>query len=133
MAKSADRTRSCDAATRAGRLAKARQFMDAADLIETLADEAADVADAYVTLCVHAGIAAADVICCARLGRHARGDDHASAVEMLERANPDVAKHLRTLLSMKTKAGYTAIPVSGAEHTRAGRAARALVAAAEQI
>ncbi len=107
--------------------------MDAAHLIETLADEAADVADAYVTLCVHAGIAAADVICCARLGRHARGDDHASAADLLEQAKPEVAKHLRALLSMKTKAGYTAIPVSGPEHARAGRAARALVDAAEQI
>lgn len=48
-------------------------------------------------------------------------------------ANPDVAKHLRTLRSMKTKAGYTAIPVSGAEDTRAGRAARALVTVAEKI
>ena len=132
MARPTDRTRNCDAATRGGRLAKARQFMDAADLIETLADDAADVGDAYVTLCVHAGIAAADVVCCARLGRHARGDDHASAVELLERADPDAAKHLRTLLSMKTKAGYTAIRVSGVEHTRAGRAARALVEAAER-
>lgn len=132
MAKPTDRTRDCDATTRAGRLAKARQFMDAADIIEALADEAADVADAFVTLCVHAGIAAADVICCARLGRHARGDDHASAVELLERANRDVAKHLRSLLSVKTKAGYTAVSVSGSEHTRAGRAARALIEAAEQ-
>jgi hypothetical protein len=133
MATSPDRTKACDPATRAGRLVKARQFMDAAHMIETLADEAGDIADAYVTLCVHAGIAAADVICCARLGRHARGDDHGSAVELLERTGPDAARHLRTLLSMKTKAGYTAIPVSGSEHTRAGRAARALVDAAEQI
>lgn len=133
MAKHSDRTRNCDAAVRAGRLAKARQFLDAADLIESLADDAIDVADAYVTLCVHAGIAAADVICCARLGRHARGDDHGSAVELLEQANPDVAKHLRSLLAMKTKAGYTAIPVSGSERTRAGRAAHSLVEAAEQV
>jgi hypothetical protein len=133
MVKNTDRTRYCDAATRAGRLVKARQFMDAAHIIETLADEARDVADAYVTLCVHAGIAAADVICCARLGRHYRGDDHGSAVELLDRANPNAAKHLRTLLGMKTKAGYTAIPVSGSEHTRAGRAASALVEAAERV
>jgi len=36
--------------------------------VEALADDANDVADAYVTLCVHAGIAAADVICCTRFG-----------------------------------------------------------------
>jgi hypothetical protein len=107
--------------------------MEAANLIETLADEGRDIADAYVTLCVHAGIAAADVMCCARLGRHARGDDHGSAVALLERAGPDLAKHLRVLLGLKTKAGYTAIPVSGSDHIRAGRAARALVDAAEQV
>lgn len=133
MAKSIDRTKVCDAATRSGRLTKARQFLDAARTIETLADEAVDVADVYVTLCVHAGIAAADVICCARLGRYSRGDDHGSAVELLDRASPADAKHLRVLLSMKTKAGYTAIPVSGSEHTRAGRAAAALVDAADRV
>lgn len=56
-----------------GRLAKARQFADAAHDVLALAGEADDVADAFVTLAVHAGIAAADVICCVRLGRHARG------------------------------------------------------------
>ncbi len=133
MATSTDRTKQCDAATRAGRLMKARQFLDAARIIETLADEAGDVADAYVTLCVHAGIAAADVICCARLGRHSRGDDHGSAVALLDRVSPDAAKHLRALLAMKTKAGYTALPVSGSEHARARRAAGALVEAAERV
>lgn len=133
MAKRTERTKECSSATRAGRLAKARQFMEAAHIIEALADEAVDVADAYVTLCVHAGIAAADVICCTRLGKHSRGDDHGSAIALLDRASPDDAKHLRALLGMKTKAGYTAIPVSGSEHTRAGRAARALVEAAERV
>ena len=97
--------------------------MDAARTIESLADEAIDVADAYVTLCVHAGIAAADVICCARLGKHSLGDEHGAAIRLLEQASPVDAKHLRALLGMKTKAGYTAIPVSGSERTRAGRAA----------
>lgn len=46
---------------------KANQFMEAADMVRELADENADLADAYVTLCVHAGIAASDVLCCAAL------------------------------------------------------------------
>lgn len=29
-----------------------------------------------VTLCVHAGIAAADIICCKSLGHFVQGDDH---------------------------------------------------------
>lgn len=53
-------TKRCTPATRAGRLAKARQFHLAADTVTTLIDDE-EIADAYVTLCVHAGIAAADV------------------------------------------------------------------------
>lgn len=56
------RTRPCTVGIRRGRLRKADQFMEAANLIRDIADEYEDVADAYVTLCVHAGIAA--------LGRH---------------------------------------------------------------
>lgn len=132
MAKAGDRTTSCDAATREGRLAKAKQFMNAADTIEALADTADDIADAYVTLCMHAGIAAADVICCARLGTYSRSDDHGSALRLLGQASPDAVKHLRALLGVKTKAGYTSVPVSGTERRRAGRAAEALLAAAER-
>lgn len=101
--------------------------MDTADMIEMLADDATDVADAYVTMCVHAAIADADVICCKRLGEHLRGDDHSAAVGLLRRADPEAAKHLGVLLGMKTKAGYSASPVSGTDHKRAGRAAHSLV------
>jgi hypothetical protein len=67
----------CSEHVSAGRLAKARQLLAAAQFIEdSLSD---DVADAYVTMCVHAGIAAADVICCSRLGRRWQGDNHAEA------------------------------------------------------
>jgi hypothetical protein len=75
-----------DDAVRRGRMAKAEQFADAAVVLHELADEAADIADAYVTLCVHAGIAAADVICAARLGEHCRGENHDEAVALLEAA-----------------------------------------------
>ncbi|MCB0968118.1 MAG: hypothetical protein KDB37_14895 [Ilumatobacter sp.] len=132
MAKPTDRTVDCDSATRSGRLAKARQFMEAARLVELLADDADDVADAYVTLCVHAGIAAADVVCCRRLGRHARGENHAAAVRLLEQASTTAARHLGDLLAMKTKAGYSAVPASGTDVKRAGRAASALLDEAMQ-
>ncbi len=108
-------------------MSKAKQFMEAAATVEALADDANDVADAYVTLCVHAGIAAADVICCKRLGEHSLGEDHNAAVALVGRASRTAAKNLRDLLAMKTKAGYSAAPVSGADYKRAGRAARALV------
>lgn len=63
------RTKKCTATIRRGRLDKAKQFAETARLIE--GNDA--LIDAYVTNCVHAGIAAADVICCARLGEHAIG------------------------------------------------------------
>jgi len=110
-----------------GRLHKANQFIAAADMIRELVDEQGDVADAYVTLCVHAGIAASDVICCASLGEHAQGENHDEAVSLLAKADKDVAKHLRTLLNLKTKAGYSHTPATLGEFTRAGRAAEALV------
>jgi hypothetical protein len=127
------RTRPCSPQVRRGRLAKATQFLDAADLVRDLADEDGTIADAYVTLCVHAAIAAADVICCARLGTHAQGEDHAPAVTLLAGADKDSARHLRTALNLKTKAGYSHTPASSADCKRAGRAAETLVETARRI
>ena len=122
-------TRRCTEAERRGRLAKARQFLEAAELVETLADED-DLLDALVTLCVHAGIAAADVICCARLGEHATGQNHTEAVDLLGRVDKTSARDLSKLLGMKTRAGYSSTPISAA-NARAGlRGATRLVAAA---
>lgn len=98
-----------------------------------LADEAGDVADAYVTLCVHAGIAAADVICGARLGVHARGESHADAIALLARADKAAPKHLDTLLRMKTRAEYSHTPVSRDRAVRAGRAVDALLETARRL
>jgi hypothetical protein len=99
------RTRPCNVGILRGRLHKAEQFIAAAGIIHNLVDEHGDVADAYVTLCVHAGIAAADVICCASLGEHAHGERHDEAIGLLVKADKDATKHLRTLLGLKTKAG----------------------------
>ena len=86
----------------------------------------------FVTLCVHAGIAGADVICCARLGEHAQGENHAEAVDLLRSADREPAQHLRTLLGMKTKAGYSHLVASNDDVKRAGRAAEALLEAARR-
>lgn len=56
------RTTPCDAAERSGRLAKAKQFADAADTILMIETEPGQLTDAVVTLYIHAGIAAADVL-----------------------------------------------------------------------
>jgi hypothetical protein len=111
---------------RQGRLGKAKQFMEAANLVRDFADDE-DIADAYTTLCIHAGIAASDVICCAHLGEHALGENHNEAIGLLAKADKDASRHLGVLLGLKTKSGYSHTSVTAEEVKRAGRAAEALV------
>jgi hypothetical protein len=109
------RTRRCDDAIERGRMRKAEQFWGAAESVRELADDEAEIGDVYVTLCVHAGIAAADVVCCVALGEHTVGEDHSQAVALIRRTRPDgaaLATALSVLLGMKTRAGYGASPVS---------------------
>ena len=96
----------CTAAVRAGRLKKAREFRLAAELLEESAPGQDDLADAYVTMCVHAGIAAADVICCGRLNAHHQGENHEEAVTMLGRVNCQLAGDLATLFEEEDRRGY---------------------------
>lgn len=124
------RTQPCTVAIRQGRLRKAEQFLSAADLVRDLAKEHDDVADAFATLCVHAGIAASDVICCARLGKHAQGENHSETVALLKTTDKAAASHLSALLALKTKSGYSHTPINPGEFKRSGRAAEALVEAA---
>jgi len=129
------RLRKCDESTIAGRLAKAEQFLQGAEIIREFAADEQDIADAYVTLCVHCGVAAADVICCIALGGHVQGEDHNEAVTQLSKVRPDGAAlgtALRTLLGMKTRAGYSHEHVSTAGCKRAQRAAERLLGAARE-
>ena len=126
-------TKKCSAKDRARRLAKARQFIDAAALVDEFTGDGQDLADAYVTLCVHAGIAAADAICCARLGVHATGQDHSAATALLSQVDKSLAKDLQRLLGLKTKAGYSSAPSSAADRRTAGRTAARLVEAAMSV
>lgn len=110
-------------------MAKARQFLVAAETIATVMDDQ-EIAGAFVTLCVHAGVAAADVICCARLGVHHSGENHHEAVALLASVDKSAARQLKALLDMKTRSGYSPVLTSAADQKRACRAAAALVAAA---
>ena len=117
---------------RVGRLGKATQFLTAAELIASSIDDA-ELADAFITLCVHAGIAASDVICCAKLNEHSLGGNHNSAVGLLSQVDQDSAVHLRTLLDMKGHAGYSAVPSSPEYQESARIAAQALVDSAKLV
>ena len=128
----AQRTQSCTEATVQGRLAKAIEFIEAAESQRSIAPQRAN---AWVTLSIHAGVAAADVICCRALGYYARGDDHVRAVTLLRSVQPDgtrLANALSVLLAMKTKAGYGEQSVGADDRVRALRRARELVAAARR-
>jgi len=116
-----------------GRRRKMEVFVAAADTLLLLdAPDDPDVADALVSLRVTAGIAAADVICCVRLGRHATGSNHNDAVALLRPVDGSLANHLRRLLQMKPKAQYGSLAVSQRELATSERAASALVAAARE-
>jgi hypothetical protein len=106
---------------------KATEFYDAAVLVEDVGPNAA------VDLWVDAGIAAADAICCFRLGVYATGENHNEAIALLEKAEPDMAKHLRTLLNLKSKVAYSHQSVTGDDRKKAGRAALNLVEGARRI
>jgi hypothetical protein len=129
----ATRTSDCDDSFIRGRLHKAEQFLDSAAVIRDLSDDEAEVGDALVTLCVHAGIAASDVICCRALGHFVQGDDHQQAVSEISRVRPGgkaLGKDLRALLSMKTRVGYGAPAATAEDRKRAWRRAESLVEAA---
>ncbi len=127
------RKRNCDESLARGRLSKAEQFLDAAATLRDLADDETEIGDAFVTLCVLAGIAASDVICCKALGHFVQGDDHFQAVSELSKVTPggrQLAGALRALLQMKARAEYDAPPVSSDQRKRAWRRAESLVEAA---
>jgi hypothetical protein len=127
------RTNPCTPDVRQGRLRKAIEFLDAAILIADPAGGETAATDAFVMLCIQAGIAASDVICCTRLGEYAQGQDHNEAVAMLSQAHKESARHLGVLLGMKTKAAYSHTGISTGDAKRAGRAAEALVETARRV
>lgn len=127
------RTQRCESGVRLERLRKANEFHRVGQEALALADDHADVADAVVTLLVNAGIAAADVICCARLGRHAQGEDHRQAIALLNEADAGSSSALAALLELKTKAAYSHVRVTLTELSRAGRAAEHLLTVARRV
>lgn len=116
------KTTAADKATIQGRRAKVRQFMTAAT--DT---QASDTQDAYITLLVNAGIAAADVLCARALGYYSSSENHNEAVALLAKVDKDAANSLKTLLGVKSKSAYTPTATSSTDRVRAERAAHKLV------
>lgn len=118
--------RECDSVVTSGRLAKANEFFGAAEYLED------DMPSAAGDLYVNAGIAAADVICCVRLGMHSNTGNHNEALTFLRKADSGSERYLATLLGLKNKAAYTHEPISALECKKMNRAAGNLVETAKR-
>lgn len=89
------------------RLVDARQFLEAAKLL--------DAPDVVATNAIHAAIAAADAITCHALGERSNDGNHASAVDLLRRVDARLATALKRALDRKTQAGYESADISAAD------------------
>lgn len=116
----------CPPEVRRGRKKKAVDFLNSAQALDIVIG-IADGTESCIQLCILAGIAAADVICCAKLGHYSQSEDHNSAVALLRSADQPSVKHLAALLNMKTRSGYTHKEALANDRKRAIRAATALV------
>lgn len=133
-------TRSAGDDVMRGRLSKARGFLASAEALFALGQQGgilaptSEHADSYVDLCVDAGIAASDAICIKKTGKYSSGGSHEDAVAVLQAATDrPTAKHLGTLVNMKSGTAYGHRPVTAADIHNAGVAAVALVEYAENL
>ncbi|GAA5204987.1 hypothetical protein [Microbacterium kyungheense] len=124
------RTKDCSPTERAGRMQQAEGFWQDAEDLRELGEASPN---SVVTLYVHAGIAAADVICCAKLGEYSNSANHNEAITLLQKGDASLAPSLARLVGMKSAAGYGANPVSAQRVTTARSAAEKLVVAARAV
>ena len=86
----------CDQTRARQRLVDARQFLEAAELL--------DAPDVVATNAIHASIAAADAITCSALGERSADSDHGAAVDLLRQVDASLAAALKRSLDRKTQA-----------------------------
>ncbi len=122
----------CSKAEAQTRLEHARLYLQVAQMV--LADETGSEATVATGNAVLAGIAAADALCCALVGKHHRGADHREAAEYLEEVtgNKALARALRDLADYKDQAHYGITNVRVQRATAAIRRATQLVEAAQR-
>jgi len=108
MTASRDRTAPGGTTEARARLRTAEAYLQTAERVldEESAQEFSNVAAGTAVL---AGIAASDSICCSRIRKLHRGQDHRGAVLLLEQATPDgkaLASTLSRLLDVKDASHY---------------------------
>ena len=123
MSRAKGARRPCSRSHATQRLADARQFLEAAELLEA--------PDVVATNAIHAAIAAADVITCMALGERSSDGNHAAAVDLLRLVDQRLATTLKRALDRKTQAAYESTDVSASDLANCVRWAKALLAAAE--
>jgi len=116
------RRQSCTTADGKARLHDAEAFLDTA---ETAADS-----DVKATNAIHAGIAAADAICCFALRERAGDANHAAAIDLLRTVDAQLAATLGRLLGRKQQAAYESRDISTKDAATCMRQASTLVDAA---
>ena len=116
------------------RLRSAAAYLEVAELVLSDKDRI-EMPGVAAGLAVLAGIAAADALCAARLGRIHRGDDHRAAAELLRAAAPDgrkLAATFQRLIDIKDEAHYGLTVVSSQRARSAVRWAAQLAARAQE-
>ncbi len=118
------RRQPCTTADARARLHDAEAFLDTA--------ESATDPDAKATNAIHAGIAAADAVCCFALRERSADGTHAAALDLLGTVDARLAATLARLLGRKQQAAYESRDVSVKDAATCMRQATTLVGAARR-
>ncbi|WP_141711423.1 hypothetical protein [Jiangella alba] len=128
------RERTGGRALASARTAVAQEYLQLAELAAS--EQRRPANNAAAGNAVLAAIAAADAICCLRLGRYHAGEDHRAAATLLERVDPngtDLARHLTKVLAVKDQAHYSGEGVTATRVTSVLRSANKLVGEAQAV
>ena len=112
-------------------LAKAREFLDAAEVTHELG-----LYNAATSNAVTSGINSKDAICLTLTGRTGKADDHKSAVPELRASGPigrEQASTLDRLLRLKPRSQYQPESIAASDAERSIRWAERLLGAAERV
>jgi hypothetical protein len=115
--------RGCDSHQARQRLIDARQFLEAAELL--------DAPDVVATNAVHAAIAASDAITCYALAERSNDGNHGAAVDLLRQVDVGLATTLKRTLDRKTQAAYESADISATDAANCVRWAKQLLSGAE--
>ena len=124
MSRSKGSRRTCDLDDARKRLIDAKQFLEAAMML--------DAPDVIATNAIHAAIAAADVITCYALGERSSDGNPQSAVELLRTVDSTLASALKRALDRKTQAAYESNDLAASDAQSCVRWAQTLTMAAEE-